>query len=58
MRKAPAPTKTQGAFEGTGSYFVAFRRLMKAFLVVAALRGWLPYIVADWLVQQGGLSNV
>lgn len=38
--------------------FLAFRRFAKAALVVTALRGWLPFPVAQWLIQHGGLLHV
>lgn len=31
---------------------------IKTVIVALALRGLLPYRVADWLIQRGGLSNV
>lgn len=39
-------------------YFLIGQRFVKAAIVVAALRGWLPHGVADWLIQHGGLSHV
>ncbi|MEJ8813377.1 hypothetical protein WKW77_19980 [Variovorax ureilyticus] len=39
-------------------YFLIARRILKATIVVLALRGWLPYGTADWLIQRGGLSHV
>ena len=37
---------------------VRARRVVKAVIEVSVLRGWLPYPVADWLIQEGGLRHV
>lgn len=33
------------------------RPLLKAAVVTMALRGWLPYPTADWLIRAGGLRH-
>ena len=38
-------------------HFLTVRRVVKATIVGAALRGWMPYGAADWLIQRGGLAN-
>lgn len=36
---------------------VYVRRTIKRAMVLAALHGLLPYAVADFLIQQGGLAH-
>lgn len=38
--------------------FPSFQRFAKASIVAAALRGWLPWPIAQWLIQRGGLDHV
>lgn len=58
-RKGPAgwnqasPTTSNCICKSTGS---AVR--IKSAIVALALRGLLPYPVAGWLIQHGGLRNV
>ncbi|MDR6536965.1 hypothetical protein [Variovorax soli] len=52
------PTPATAIIKKHSTHFLIPRRFIKAAIVVSALRGWLPYGVADWLIQRGGLSHV
>lgn len=43
--------------EKHSAHFLIVRRFIKAVIVVSALRGWMPYPWADWLIQRGGLGH-
>jgi len=52
------PTSATAAIKKHSTHFLITRRIVKAAIVISGLRGWLPYGVADWLIQRGGLSHV
>lgn len=51
-------TPATASAEKEASFFLTARRFLKAAIVVATLHGCLPYAVAEWLIQHGGLRHV
>lgn len=51
-------TPTTAQSKASSSNFPTIRRFAKALIVVFALRGWLPYPIAGWILQRGGLAHV
>lgn len=52
------PHQGQGAKRTTDTHkHTGIRTFVKAWIVRLALWGWLPYGLATWLIQRGGLRH-
>jgi hypothetical protein len=54
---ASGETGEEGNLEANSTKHGTVRARIKSVIVRAALAGFIPYAVADWLIQRGGLSH-